>query len=117
MNCPSCNRPATTRFQMFFLYRLLFPSSTGLSFKESLQGKIKCKNCGTILKIVRSQKAIWSWLATMLIFILLYMLLFRYILDLIGFNWGIASFIILLFCISVSFGLISRTMDKIEKCA
>jgi hypothetical protein len=117
MNCPTCNRPAATRFQMFFLYRLIFSSSTGLSFKESLQGKIKCNNCGTILKIVRSQKAIWLWIATMLVFILLYILLFRYILNLIGFNWGIALFIILLFFIAITFGLISRKMDKIETCA
>ena len=117
MNCPICNRPAMTRFQVFFIYRLLFPSSTGLSLKESIQGKIKCIHCGTILRVVRSQKAIWLWIATMLVFILLYMLVFRYILGLIGINWGIALFIILLFCISVSFGFISRTMDKIEKCA
>ena len=88
MNCPICNRPAATRFQLFLLYLLIFPSSTGLSFKESLQGKIKCKNCGTILKVVRSQKAIWLWIATMLAFILLYILSFR---SLVSNCWTVKS--------------------------
>ena len=115
MNCPSCNQTAIPFYRFTLIYRLLFPSSTGVSFKESIKGNFKCQNCGTILHIAGSQKTIWIWIAIMLAFIVAYLSMFRYIINVMGSNWGIALFIILLFVISVTIGFISWKIGRIEK--
>ena len=50
----------------------------------------------------------------MLAFIVAYISMFRYIINVMGSNWGIALFIILLFVISVTIGFISWKIGRIE---
>ena len=115
MNCPSCNQKAIPFYRFPLLYRLLFPSSTGVSFNESMKGKFKCQHCGTILQITRSTMVVWIWMALMLAFIVLYVSIFNFINNSIGTSWAIGVFIILLLVISVIVGYVSWKMSRVEK--
>jgi hypothetical protein len=55
MKCPSCNQAATSFLRSSF-------SLQGVSFVQSLQGKLKCQHCGVLLRTVKYDKQIWYFL-------------------------------------------------------
>ncbi len=89
MNCPLCGRAASTFLRYSF-------SLQGVSFRDSIEGKFTCRNCGILLQTTNPRQPIWIMTGLAVMFVAVYALLFRQIGALIGFGTATGLFLPLL---------------------
>ena len=87
MNCPSCNKEATSYLRHAF-------SLEGVSLVKAMQGYLKCQNCDTLLRVTSYGRQFWYFFTPAVLLAILWALFPR-----LTIVW-----IPLLFVVSFSFG-------------
>jgi preprotein translocase subunit SecY len=108
MICPSCNQPATKYPQSAF-------SLKGVSFKESLQGYLTCRNCNARLKLINYSSLILVYLGIMLAVIVLFTVFFRQITSAIGTKTAERLFLPALILVGIIATYIEHKFARCEK--
>ncbi len=100
MICPSCKQTATSFLRNAF-------SSQGVSTFKSMQGYLKCQQCGTLLRVTSYSKHFWFFLVATVIVLVLYTLFYQRLFSIVGFGATALLWIVLILLIftTYTFGL------------
>ena len=77
MNCPSCNRPATSFLRNIF-------SLQGVSVLQSFKGFLKCGNCGALLRVNAYGKQFWFFVIGSVAVLSIFTMVYRVLILLTG---------------------------------
>jgi hypothetical protein len=100
MICPSCNKEATTFLRQAF-------TRQDVTYYKSMQGYLKCIECGALLKVTMFKKQLWIFIFTAIIVLLLFTLNYKTYIPKFGFDIMATIWIIIVaayFCI-FTFGI------------
>ena len=111
MKCPSCNQTASSFLRNAFSFQ-------GVSFSQSIKGRLKCQNCGTLLHVHSFSKTFWYFSAATAIVLALFVLLYQQIYSVIGSDAITAIWMILMLLIIFlfTFGMWKYALlEKVDK--
>jgi hypothetical protein len=92
MICPSCNKTALTFIR--FIFSFSFAAFTDLG-----RGNVKCKNCGTSLRVTGQRKSIWMLFYSTVAILAVFAFSYKRLFVLIGMNATALYWVILIFLI------------------
>ena len=92
MNCPSCNHQASS-FSRFVL------TLQGVSIRQSVQGYLRCENCGALVRVIRFRRALWGFLVPTVALLIMFAFTFPIIVRSAGGPPSVAIWFLLLFLI------------------
>ena len=96
MVCPSCNQLAASFLRYSF-------SLQGVPFSRSIQGYLKCQNCGTLLRVTRFKSQFWILVIATLALLIVFSALSGYLFSKIGAIATTAVWIILILLTTFAF--------------
>ena len=92
MTCPSCKQQASS-FSRFVM------TLQGVSVRQSVQGYLRCQNCGTLVRVIRFRSALWGFLAPTVALLIAFVFTYPKIVRSAGGPPSVAIWFFLLFLI------------------
>lgn len=108
MNCPSCNRTAAS----FIRYAV---SLKGVSITKSMQGYLKCQQCGTLLRVTSFGKQVWVVFIATVVILAMFVVLYRRLFSIVGAGATAAIGIILVLMIVTVFTFALWKFAQVQK--
>jgi hypothetical protein len=108
MNCPSCNHTAAS----FIRYAV---SLKGVSVTKSMQGYLKCQNCGTLLRVTSFGKQFWVFFIATLVILAVFVVLYPRLFSIVGTGATAAIGIILVLMIVTVFTFALWRFARVQK--
>jgi hypothetical protein len=108
MKCPSCGQSATSLLGFSFSMR-------GVSFLQRIKGLRKCKNCGTLLRIVGFKPTFWIYFGLLFALFFAFWMLLPRIISNVGYKFPLEIWIVWLLLVVFGATYILPKNARLEK--